>query len=145
MSILCLLFAEGLNCCAKDSPQEGFTMHQISRSHRRSVRWFRNTWLLLAQLCWLFLTEVPGQFTNSTFLCQLCGALTHLLWMLFWFSTGEASCPYSCLFLKARCGRYFPCLCDEECDEHLPPLLTPFRWDPPADCLGRLHFCNFHK
>ena len=91
MSILCLLFAEGLNYCAKDSSQEGFTMHQISRSHRRSVRSFRNTWLLLAQLCWLFLTDIPGQLTNSTILCQLCGALTHLFWMLFWFSTGDTS------------------------------------------------------
>ena len=94
MSILCLLFAEGLNYCAKDSSYEGFTMHQISKSHRRSVRRFRNTWLLLAQLCWLFLTDIPGQLTNSTLLCQLCGSLTHLFWMLFWFSTGETSRLY---------------------------------------------------
>ena len=90
MSILCLLFAEGLNHCCKDSSQEGFSMHQISRSHRRSVRRFRNTWLLSAQLCWLFLTDIPAQvFDSSMLLCQLCGALTHLFWMLFWFSTGE--------------------------------------------------------
>ena len=93
ISILCLIFAKGLNYCTKDSAQEGFTMHQIVRSHRRSVRWFRNTWLLLAQLCWLLLTDIPGQFTNSTFLCQLCGALTHLFWMLFWVSTGQITCP----------------------------------------------------
>ena len=145
MSILCLLFAEGLNYCAKDSSYEGFSMHQISRSHRRSVRRFRNTWLLLAQLCWLFLTDIPGQLTNSTLLCQLCGSLTHLFWMLFWFSTGEISITITTKIMKSRCRRYFSCVCNEQYHKHLHPLLTPFRWHPSAYCHGGLHSWIFHQ
>ena len=100
MSILCLIFAEGLNYCSSDLSHEGFSMHQISRSHRRSVRRFRNSWLLLAQLCWLFLTDIPGQLTDSTIFCQLCGALTHLFWILFWFSTGDLSISYSVALIQ---------------------------------------------
>ena len=147
MSVVSLLLAEGLNYCVKDPFQGGFTIHQISRSHRRCVRRFRNTWLLMAQLCWLFLTDIPGQLTNSTYVCQLCGALTHLFWMLFWFSTGEIQKQYCCFihkFAKPRRGGYFPCLCNEQCNKYFPPLLTPFRWNPTAFCHGGRHLWIFY-
>ena len=51
----------------------------------------RNVWLVLAQLCWLLLTELPAQITSSNIVCQLCGALTHLAWMLFWVTSGTAT------------------------------------------------------
>ena len=125
-------------------------MHQISKSHRRSVRRFRNTWLLLAQLCWLFLTDIPGQLTNSTLLCQLCGSLTHLFWMLFWFSTGEISILIQCFFdpqksMTFRRGGYFSCICNEQCHKYLHPLLTPFCWHTSAHCHGGLHSWIFHQ
>ena len=146
MSLFCLFFVEGCKYCKQDPAKEKFTLHQISRSHRRTAQrfcniWlasssfkffsrspstssctlflvllrpfypflalsysfelffaffsslphnrFRNTWLILSQLSWLLLTDLPAKLTDSEAFCQLCGACTHLFWMLFWFSTGK--------------------------------------------------------
>ena len=53
---------------------------------RRRMEQLRNWLLGLAQLAWLLLTD---KFTVSTAVCQVFGAITHLLWSLFWASTGD--------------------------------------------------------
>ena len=49
------------------------------------VEHLRNILLCLAQLSWS-LTDLGNQVSSTT--CQILGSIVHLLWMLFWFSTG---------------------------------------------------------
>ena len=64
------------------------TLLLLSQVQIRSLQRLRNAWLALAQLCWLLLTELPTEISNSNIVCQLCGAFTHLAWMLFWATSG---------------------------------------------------------
>ena len=90
LSVICLMITEGMNHCNRKIPYgRRMTLHEISKGQRRSVQRLRNAWLVLAQLCWLLLTEIPVEITSSNIACQLCGALTHLAWMLFWFTSGK--------------------------------------------------------
>ena len=90
LSFICLIITEGMNHCSRKVPKgRRRTLQDISKGQRRSVQRLRNAWLFLAQLCWLLLTEIPVEITSSNIACQLCGALTHLAWMLFWFTSGK--------------------------------------------------------
>ena len=74
----------------------------FSQVQIRSVQRLRNAWLALAQLCWLLLTELPTEISNSNIACQLCGAMTHLAWMLFWITSG-VSLENTLDFIFVRC------------------------------------------
>ena len=92
----------------------------FSQVQIRSVQRLRNAWLALAQLCWLLLTELPTEISNSNIACQLCGAFTHLAWMLFWFTSG-VSLENTLDFIFVRCWGHLSHICDEECSEQVSP------------------------
>ena len=78
------------------------TLLLVSQVQIRSLQRLRNACLALAQLCWLLLTELPTEISNSNIACQLCGAITHLAWMLFWITSG-VSLENTIDFIFVRC------------------------------------------
>ena len=126
VSVFCLLISEGMIHCSKTLSKGQAAWHEICKGQRRSVQRLRNIWLLLAQLCWLLLTELPLQIPSSTIACQLCGALTHLLWMLFWFTSGAKYIEL--IWVQSRCGRYLSDFGDEKRDSRDSSLPSSFCW-----------------
>ena len=108
----------------------------FSQVQIRSVQRLRNAWLALAQLCWLLLTELPTEISNSNIVCQLCGSMTHLAWMLFWITSG-VSLENTLDFIFVRCWGHLSHLCDEECGERVssPPSHHHRSHDSPPGCL----------
>ena len=105
LSATCLVISEGLDHFSRKMRTRQAALEHINKVQRRlttilptfsqvqirSVQRLRNAWLALAQLCWLLLTELPTEISNSNIVCQLCGAITHLAWMLFWITSGEST------------------------------------------------------
>ena len=114
---------------------------------RRLVQRLRNTWLALAQLCWLLLTEIPVEISSSNIICQVCGAFTHLAWMLFWITSGAKNPWFKTTFALARCWGHLSHLCDEECGERVssPPSHHHRSDDSPPGCLLCPWLLNHHQ
>ena len=116
LSVTCLVISEGLDHFGRKMHKRQAALEQINKVQRRlttrlltfsqvqirSVQRLRNAWLALAQLCWLLLTELPTEISNSNIVCQLCGSMTHLAWMLFWITSG-VSLENTLDFIFVRC------------------------------------------
>ena len=78
LSIVCIILAEVLKHFEYGA--------QKTDKNRKTETW-RNIFLMLGQLSFLL---TSGQGNNLSFIaCEIFGALTHLLWLIFWSWTGK--------------------------------------------------------
>ena len=88
VSVVSLILCEVINSFEKPKLEVQAPLVN-SRKHRRRVERLRNLSLCAGQLCWLLLPDLAKRIPDAPqMLCQVCSALTHLVWMLFWSYAG---------------------------------------------------------